>query len=76
MKKWLGRLLVNKLPLTMLKQHCSLDMNIERKFESEKYKRLVTDCNDIDEIKRVTLQLIDSYYSNAQFIQELLFKQL
>jgi hypothetical protein len=51
-------------------------MNIERKFESEKYKRLVTDCNDIDEIKRVTLQLIDSYYSNAQFIQELLFKQL
>jgi hypothetical protein len=52
------------------------DKSLEKSFEKEKYKRIVNECDNIDDIKRVTLQLIDAYFSNVQFIQNLLFKQL
>jgi hypothetical protein len=52
------------------------DKSLEKSFEREKYKRIVNECDNIDDIKRVTLQLIDAYFSNVQFIQNLLFKQL
>ena len=52
------------------------DKSLEKSFAKEKYKRIVNECDNIEDIKRVTLQLIDAHYSNVQFIQDLLFKQL
>jgi|LakMenE18May11ns_1017448.scaffolds.fasta_scaffold8655051_2 hypothetical protein len=52
------------------------DKSLEKSFEREKYKRIVNECDNIDALKLVTLQLIDAYFSNVQFIQNLLFKQL
>ena len=67
------------MQLTKLKQLFLPDMenfSIETNFEKEKYKRMIEECRDINELKKVTKQLIDAFYTNKEFIRELLFKAL
>lgn len=52
------------------------NFSIETNFEKEKHKRMIDECQDIDEVKKVAKQLIDSFYTNKEFIRELLFKAL
>jgi hypothetical protein len=52
------------------------NFSIETNFEKEKYKRMIEECRDINELKKVTKQLIDAFYTNKEFIRELLFKAL
>ena len=54
----------------------NLSLSFSASFDKEKFKRAVQDADQIEDLKLVTCQLIDSFYTQREFIRSLMEKSL